>query len=51
MLSMPNNIQFFKKLGKFPGQLEKGLNADEIERGTVVYRLYAVIDPEYTNKS
>lgn len=50
MPSMPNNIEFFKKLGKVGSKLEKGLNASEMERGTVVYSMYAVIEPEYAKK-
>ncbi len=45
MPTMPNNIEFFKKLGKVGSALEKGLKPNEIQRGTVVYSMYAVIDP------
>lgn len=50
MPSMPSNIEFFKKIGKVGSALEKDLNPDEMQRGTVVYSMYAVIDPEYAKK-
>jgi hypothetical protein len=42
---MPHQIEFFKKLAKTGSVLENGFEPNKIEQGTIVYSMYAVIDP------
>ena len=37
-------------MGKIGSAFYKGFNADEMQRGTVIYSMYAVVDPEYAKK-
>ena len=48
--AMPNNIDFFGKLGEAGSKLEKGIDYSQFKHGDLIYGLYAVIDPDYANK-
>lgn len=48
--SMPNNIEFFKKLSKVGDALEGSVDLTNVKRGEMVVGVFGVIDPDYASK-